>query len=194
VIIISKERLQPSLWNIFRVFFKVGIMTFGGGYAMLPIIEREVVDNAGWVTQEEIMDYFALGQCTPGVIAVNTATFTGRKIRGNAGAIAGTAGVVCPSFLIILLVASLVKNFAHLTVVQDALAGIRICVCVLIFNAVIKMWKNAIVDRITLAMYILIVLASIVFDASPVLMVILAAIAGLIIKGRKSTSESEVDR
>jgi chromate transporter len=194
VIIIRKERLQPSLWNIFRVFFKVGIMTFGGGYAMLPIIEREVVDNAGWVTQEEIMDYFALGQCTPGVIAVNTATFTGRKIRGNAGAIAGTAGVVCPSFLIILLVASLVKNFAHLTVVQDALAGIRICVCVLIFNAVIKMWKNAIVDRITLAMYILIVLASIVFDASPVLMVILAAIAGLIIKGRKSTSESEVDR
>ena len=169
-------------------------MTFGGGYAMLPIIEREVVDNAGWVTQEEIMDYFALGQCTPGVIAVNTATFTGRKIRGNAGAIAGTAGVVCPSFLIILLVASLVKNFAHLTVVQDALAGIRICVCVLIFNAVIKMWKNAIVDRITFAMYILIVLASIVFDASPVLMVILAAIAGLIIKGRKSVSESEVDR
>jgi chromate transporter len=194
VIIIRKERLQPSLWNIFRVFFKVGIMTFGGGYAMLPIIEREVVDNAGWVTQEEIMDYFALGQCTPGVIAVNTATFTGRKIRGNAGAIAGTAGVVCPSFLIILLVASLVKNFAHLTVVQDALAGIRICVCVLIFNAVIKMWKNAIVDRITFAMYILIVLASIVFDASPVLMVILAAIAGLIIKGRKSVSESEVDR
>ena len=169
-------------------------MTFGGGYAMLPIIEREVVDNAGWVTQEEIMDYFALGQCTPGVIAVNTATFTGRKIRGNAGAIAGTVGVVCPSFLIILLVASLVKNFAHLTVVQDALAGIRICVCVLIFNAVIKMWKNAIVDRITFVMYILIVLASIVFDASPVLMVILAAIAGLIIKGRKSVSESEVDR
>ncbi|MCR4782647.1 MAG: chromate transporter [Lachnospiraceae bacterium] len=182
----KKTPIKPTIWNIYKTFFRVGAMTFGGGYAMLPIIEREVVDRAGWVSQEEIMDYFALGQCTPGVIAVNTATFTGRKIRGKLGAIAGTVGVVTPSFFIILIVAALVRNFAHIQAVQDALAGIRICVCVLIFEAVTKMWKSAIVDKITLAMYILIVLVSVFFDASPVIMVVLAAIAGLIIKGRKS--------
>jgi chromate transporter len=199
VIIIGKKTFvsnsnsikQISIWKLYRAFFRIGAMTFGGGYAMLPIIEREIVEKEGWVTQEEVMDYFALGQCTPGVIAVNTATFVGRKLRGLPGAIAATAGVVTPSFFIILFVASLVKNFSHLLWVQNALAGVRICVCVLIFNAVMKMWKSAIVDYITLIMYILILAFSIFFNVSPALMVILAAIAGLIIKGRKKESEVE---
>lgn len=187
----TNSEKKISLWKLYRAFFRIGAMTFGGGYAMLPIIEREIVEKENWVTQEEVMDYFALGQCTPGVIAVNTATFVGRKLRGLPGAIAATAGVVSPSFLIILFVASLVKNFSHLLWVQNALAGVRICVCILIFNAVIKMWKSAIVDWITLALYILILAASIFFNASPVLMVVLAAIAGLIIKGMKKESEVE---
>ena len=88
---------MKELWSLFLTFAKVGVMTFGGGYAMLPILQREVVENKGWATDEELTDYFAIGQCTPGVIAVNTATFIGQKRAGIAGGIVATLGVVFPS-------------------------------------------------------------------------------------------------
>ena len=91
---------MTSLWELYITFFKVGIMTFGGGYAMLPILQREVVENKGWATEAELADYYAIGQCTPGVIAVNTATFIGQKTKGVAGGIIATLGVVSPSLLI----------------------------------------------------------------------------------------------
>ena len=175
---------EVTLWGIFIAFAKVGAMTFGGGYAMLPIMQRELVEKRGWVGDAEIMDYFAIGQCTPGVIAVNTATFTGRKLKGVIGGIVATMGVVFPSLIIISFIAALIKNFAHIEAVQDALAGIRVCVCILIFNAVVKMWKKAVVDWVTLIMFILILVASVFFDVSPILMVVLAAVAGIIVKGR----------
>ena len=128
--------------DLFLTFARIGVLTFGGGYAMLPIIQREIVEKKGWVTETEVMDYYAIGQCTPGVIAVNTATFTGRHIAGNLGGIVATAGVVFPSLVIITVIAALIRGFANLKPVQDALAGIRVCVCVLIFNAVWKMWKR----------------------------------------------------
>ncbi len=173
-------------WDLFCTFARVGVLTFGGGYAMLPILEREVVEKKKWVTEEEIMDYYAIGQCTPGVIAVNTATFTGRRIAGTGGAIVATAGVVFPSIIIITIIAALISGFAKLRVVQEALAGIRVCVCVLIFNAVYKMWKKAVVDKVTLVMYLLILIAAVFFNASPVLTVVLAAAAGILVKGRKT--------
>ena len=173
-----------SYLDLFLTFAKIGVMTFGGGYAMLPIIQREVVEKKGWVSETEIMDYYAIGQCTPGVIAVNTATFTGRKVMGNLGGIVATAGVIFPSLVIITVIAALIRGFADLRPVQDALAGIRVCVCVLIFNAVLKMWKKAVVDRVTLVLYLAILFASVFFNASPILMVVIAAAAGLIVKGR----------
>ena len=176
--------MSCSYLDLFLTFARIGALTFGGGYAMLPIIQREVVEKKGWVTETEVMDYYAIGQCTPGVIAVNTATFTGRKIRGNLGGIVATAGVVFPSIVIITVIAALIRNFADLRPVQDALAGIRICVCVLIFNAVLKMWKKAVVDRVTLILYVAILIASVFFNASPILMVVIAAVCGLIVKGR----------
>ena len=109
---------------------------------MLPILQREVVENKGWATDEELTDYFAIGQCTPGVIAVNTATFIGQKKGGIAGGIVATLGVVFPSLLIIVALAGVITSFSHLTWVQHAFAGIRVCVCVLIFNAVLKLWKS----------------------------------------------------
>ena len=126
-------------WELFWTFAKMGVMTFGGGYAMLPILQREVVENKRWVTEEEIMDYYAIGQCTPGIIAVNTATFIGQKIRGIAGGIVATLGLVFPSVVIISILAGLITNFSHLVWVQNAFAGIQVCVCVLIFNAVVKL-------------------------------------------------------
>ncbi len=176
--------MSCSYLDLFLTFARIGALTFGGGYAMLPIIQREVVEKKGWVTETEVMDYYAIGQCTPGVIAVNTATFTGRKIRGNLGGIVATAGVVFPSIVIITVIAALIRNFADLRPVQDALAGIRVCVCVLIFNAVLKMWKKAVVDRVTLILYVAILIASVFFNASPILMVVIAAVCGLIVKGR----------
>ncbi len=173
--------------DLFLTFARIGILTFGGGYAMLPIIQREVVEKKGWVTESEIMDYYAIGQCTPGIIAVNTATFTGRKVKGNLGGICATLGVIFPSMVIITIVAAMIRGFASFQPVQDALAGIRVCVCVLIFNAVVKMWKNAVIDVPSLILYLVILAASIFFDASPILMVVIAAIAGLIVKGRKTT-------
>ena len=160
----------------------MGAMTCGGGYAMLPILQREVVENKHWATEEELTDYFAIGQCTPGIIAVNTATFIGQKYMGVAGGIAATLGVVFPSLVIISILAGLITNFAHLTWVQNAFAGIQVCVCVLIFNAVRKLWKKSVVDKRTCLILLLVLAGGIFLDLSPVWYVIAAAVAGIVLK------------
>ena len=168
--------------DLFGTFAKVGVMTFGGGYAMLPILQREVVEHKGWATEEELMDYFAIGQCTPGVIAVNTATFAGRKVLGNIGGVVATLGVVFPSLIIISLLAGVITTFAEVAWVKNAFAGIRVCVCVLIFNAVVKLWKKSVVDKKTLALYAVILLASLLTDLSPVIFVLFAAVSGIVLQ------------
>ncbi len=164
--------------ELFCTFARVGAMTFGGGYAMLPMLQREVVEKKQWATEEELADYFAIGQCTPGVIAVNTATFIGRKERGFAGALAATLGVVFPSVVIILLLAALISNFSDIAWVENAFAGIRVAVCVLIFNAVRKLWSRAVVDVATFCVYAAVLLSAAAFDLSPVLLVLLAGAFG----------------
>ena len=177
------------LLDMFLTFAKVGVMTFGGGYAMLPILQREIVDNKGWATEEDLMDYFAIGQCTPGVIAVNTATFIGQKNKGMVGGIFATLGVVFPSLLIISALAGVIEAFSHIGWVQNAFGGIRVCVCVLILNAVVKLMKKAVVDKATLIIFLLVMLGSGLTDLSPVIFVILAGVAGVLLKnwGEKKT-------
>ena len=170
------------LLQMFLTFAKVGVMTFGGGYAMLPILQREVVENKGWATEEELVDYFAIGQCTPGVIAVNTATFIGQKLKGTWGAIFATLGVVFPSLIIISLLAGVIEAFSHLTWVQNAFGGIRVCVCVLIANAVVKLYKKAVVDVPTFIIFLIVAAGSVFLSLSPVIFVLLAAVAGIILK------------
>lgn len=173
---------KPSLLSLFLTFAKMGVMTFGGGYAMLPILQREVVENKHWAREEEIMDYFAIGQCTPGIIAVNTATFIGQKKRGAAGGIVATLGVVFPSLIIISILAGLITNFSHLVWVKNAFSGIQVCVCVLIFNAVIKLLKKSVVDKCTAVIFIAVLAGGIFLDISPVWFVVLAAVLGIILK------------
>ena len=168
--------------KIFWAFIKVGALTFGGGYAMLPILQREVVEDKGWATDEELVDYFAIGQCTPGIIAVNTATFIGQKQAGIIGGIVATLGIVFPSLIIITALAGVINSFSHLAWVQHAFAGIRVCVCVLIFNAVVKLWKKSVVDKKTLALYAVILLASLLTDLSPVIFVLFAAVSGIVLQ------------
>jgi len=182
------------LLKLFLSFAKVGIMTFGGGYAMLPILQREIVDKNGWATDEELADYFAIGQCTPGVIAVNTATFIGQKTAGTLGGILATLGVVFPSVVIISLLAGVIQQFSHLEIVKHAFAGIRVCVCVLIFNSVLKLWKAAVTDKITLLIFAAVLVAATLTKLSPVVFVIIAAALGIIIKTLSSAgSDNDSD-
>ena len=168
--------------DLFLTFARIGGLTFGGGYAMLPILQREVVEKRGWATEGELMDYYAVGQCTPGIIAVNTATFIGYKNKGTLGGTIATLGVVFPSLIIITIIAAFISNFAELAVVQNAFAGIRVCVCVLIFNAVVKLWKKAVVDAPTMVIFLLVFLGSVIFSASPILFVIVSAVAGIFVR------------
>ena len=171
--------------DLFLTFARIGGLTFGGGYAMLPILQREVVEKRGWASEEELIDYYAIGQCTPGIIAVNTATFIGQRTAGIAGGIIATLGVVFPSLIIISVIAAFIQNFADLAVVQNAFAGIRVCVCVLIFNAVMKLWKKSVIDRKTLAIFIVVMMGSVLTDLSPIVFVILAAAAGIFLQNKE---------
>ena len=173
---------MKELWTLFVSFAQIGGLTFGGGYAMLPMLQREVVEQHGWATEEELTDYFAIGQCTPGVIAVNTATFVGYKTRGIGGGICATLGVITPSLVIITLIAAFLQNFSDHPIVQDAFAGIQVCVCVLILRAVEKLWKKSVVDRPALVICLLVFFGSVLLDLSPVVFVLAAGVAGVLIK------------
>lgn len=175
-----------ELWDLFFTFAKMGLMTFGGGAAMLPILQREVLNKKHWVTEEELMDYYAIGQCTPGIIAVNTATFIGQKQRGILGGIVATLGIVFPSVVIIMILAGIITTVSDLAWVQNAFAGIRACVCVLILNAVLSLRKKSVVDRWTMAIFLIVLLGSVFLDFSPVWFVLLAAAAGVVIQLQKT--------
>ena len=170
---------MKEIISLFVSFFKVGIMTFGGGYAMLPMLERELVDKKKYVTMDEIMDYYAVGQCTPGVIAVNLATFVGHKKKGFIGAAFATFGVVLPSLIIISVIAAVLQNFMEYAIVQHIFGGIRVCVAVLIVNAVITLGKKALADKLCILIAILGFLVSVIFPSvSPIFIVLAAALLG----------------
>ncbi len=169
-----------SAFALYLAFLKISLLTFGGGYAMIPILEREIVDNHGWASNEELMDYYAVGQCTPGVIAVNTATVIGYKTAGVPGGVVATLGVVFPSVVIITLFAGLITRFADIPAVKSAFAAVRVCVCVLIFNSVLKLWKGAVKDKAALVLFLAVFLLSVFFDISPIVFVVLCGAAGIL--------------
>ena len=174
---------MPLLLDLFCAFFRIGLFTFGGGYAMLPLLQREIVEKKKWATEEEMLDYFAVGQCTPGVIAVNTATFVGFKEKKLSGAIFATLGVVSPSLVIITVIAALLSNFAHIAAVQNAFAGIRVAVCVLIFNSIVKLCKKSVVDKLTFAVFLAVFIGSVLLShVSPVVFIVAAAVLGIVVR------------
>ena len=164
--------------DLFLTFAKVGVCTFGGGYAMLPILQREVVEKKGWATDEELTDYFAIGQCTPGVIAVNTATFIGYKFKGILGGILTTLGVVFPSVVIITAIAAFLTSFADFPVVQHALGGVNACVVAMIAVSAIKLGKSSVKDAVTTGIFLAVLCLAFFLDLSPVLLVVLAGFVG----------------
>ncbi len=180
-----------NLLELYWTFVKIGCVTFGGGYAMLPILERELVDKRGWTTMDDLRDYFSIGQCTPGIIALNVSTFIGEKRGGIKGALAATTGFLTGPIVIILLIAMFLTNFASLEVVQHAFAGIRVCVCVLILQAVLRLWKKSVVDPFTLGLYLAVFALNLLSGILPVkipaaILVILSGIAGILAAQRKN--------
>jgi len=173
-----------KLFKIFWIFFKIGAFTFGGGYAMIPLIEREMVEKQGWISEKEIVDIFAVSESVPGAIAINSATFIGYKIAGFWGAIFAMFGVVLPSFLVITAIAAVFIRFQDLPVVKAAFEGIRATVVALIVMAAIKVTKSAIKDKV--GIFIMVVAFALLVFASlhAILIIILGAITGLLLNWR----------
>lgn len=181
---------MKELLELYFAFLRIGAVNFGGGYAMLPLLEEDLVKKKGWVTTDDLMDYFAIGQCTPGVIALNVSTFIGNKKKGIAGAVAATTGFLTCPVIFILVIAMCLTNFADLPIVQNAFAGIRVCVCVLILEAVMRLWKKAIVDKPAFVIYAVIFLLMAFGGFLPVkvpaaVLVVAAGIAGILIRGHR---------
>lgn len=188
-------------FDLFFTFAKIGVCTFGGGYAMLPILQRELVEKRGWATEEQLSDYFAIGQCTPGIIAVNTATFVGHARKGALGGVIATLGLAFPCLVIIMLIAAFLQNFADLPAVIHAFNGVRACVCALILSSVLKLRKSTVVDLPTLVLFLVVlalavagnfaafpatVLGSVLeFVCSPIVLVVASGVAGLCIRAAK---------
>ncbi len=180
-----------DLFELYWTFVQIGCVTFGGGYAMLPILERELVDKRGWTTMDDLRDYFSIGQCTPGIIALNVSTFIGEKRHGIAGALLATCGFLTGPIAIILAIAAFLQNFAQLELVQHAFAGIRVCVCVLILQAVLRLWKKSVVDPFTLGLYLIVFALHAFAGVLPVkvpaaVLVLLAGAAGILASGAKN--------
>lgn len=180
-----------QLLELYWTFVKIGCVTFGGGYAMLPILERELVDKRGWTNMDDLRDYFSIGQCTPGIIAMNVSTFIGEKRGGVKGAAIASAGFLTGPLLIILIIAMFLTNFATLPLVQHAFAGIRVCVCVLILQAVLRLWKKSVVDPFTLGLYVAVFALNALSGLLPVkipaaVLVILSGAVGVFAANRKN--------
>lgn len=173
------------LLELYITFFKIGAVTFGGGYAMLPILERELADKKKWTTGEELLDYYAVSQVTPGIIAVNVATFVGCRLRGIPGALAATAGIVSPSILIITIIAEFISNFESIAWVQKALSGINVAVTALLTYAVFNFAKKSIKKWWGAIFYAASFSALFFFGVPSVVVIVFAAAAGIVI-GRLS--------
>ena len=177
---------MKMLIKLFVAFAYIGAFTFGGGYAMLPMFRRVLVEKNGWLTDVEITDYFSVGQCLPGIIAVNTAVFAGYKQKKAPGSIAAALGAVFPSLVIIMILAAFITNFADYPMVGHAFSGIRVCVCVLIINAVVGLWKKAVVDKTALVIFCAVFIISMLTSLPVAILVIAAGLGGIAISSLRS--------
>ncbi|MDR1915291.1 MAG: chromate transporter [Synergistaceae bacterium] len=173
---------MSDLAKIFMIFFKIGTLTFGGGYTMLPILQRDIVQKLGWATGEEIIDFYAISQSLPGIVAANTSMLIGYKVKRIPGLLAAVFGIACPSLIIILLIAIFIRNFLDLEIIRHAFNGIRVAVSALIADAAIKMWKGCVKDSVCVVIF-LIALAVFTFaDISPIIPVVAGALTGVALK------------
>ena len=173
---------MKTLWVLYKAFFTINILTFGGGYAMLPMLEKEIVNNKKWATMEEISNYYAVSQCTPGVIAVNVATFIGYKQKKVLGGIIATLGAITPSIIIVLLLSGILEQILGYQIVKSAFSGIAVAVCALLVQALTKLIKSGIKDAYTAIIAIISATVSILFKLSPILIVLVSGVVTVLYK------------
>ncbi len=169
--------MDKNFYSIFKTFFKVGTMLLGGGYVILPLLTSELVEKKKWITSDELCEYYALGAALPGIIAANTAIFTGRKLLGTRGAIAAVTGMILPAFISIIILAYLFSAIVSIPTVQHIFWGVGVGVIVLLFMAVKEMWTKSVTDKFTLIIY----LASLIATLSGKIPLPLIIIASIII-------------
>ncbi len=172
---------MKELIQLYLAFFRIGGLTFGGGLTMLPMLKHELVEKKGWVTEDDLLDYYAVGQCTPGIIAVNVSTFVGYKRKGIPGAVFSTLGMISPSLVIISVIAAFLKQFMDYPAVVHATAGIKAVVCALMLNTVITMGKKTLVNRISVFICIAGFLLAMFTPVPSVLLVIVSGLTGIIL-------------
>jgi len=184
---LSKRRLNMlrDILKLFLIFFRIGAFTFGGGYAMIPILEREFVTERGWITSDDMLNYVAIGQSTPGIIAVNMATFIGYRRRGFLGSLSATLGVITPSLIIISIIAAFISNFSEYAYVQKALSGINIAVAVILVSAVRDLGRKSITDMVGLALAVIAFVSVVVFDVNSIWLILFSLVVGIAVKGGK---------
>lgn len=189
--------MEKSFWSIFKTFFKVGTLLLGGGYVILPLLTSELVEKKHWITSDELCEFYALGASLPGIIAANTAIFTGRKLLGRKGAIAATIGIVLPSFLAIVLLASILSEIVDKPSVQHIFWGVGIGVITLLFLAVKEMWTKCVVDKFSICVYSVCLILAFTRVIPLSLIVILALVSGIIfqrIEDKKNLKNNKGDK
>lgn len=174
------ENKKKILLDLYLTWFKIGIFTFGGGYRMLPLIEKEIVERKKWATSEEILDYYAIGQSTPGIIAINTATFIGYYQANILGGIVSTLGMVSPSLIIITLISSVIKNFQEIEIIAHGLNGIKVGVCFLMIKAIIKFFKSSVNNKYAHITFLIALILSLFTRLQVFILVIISGILGLV--------------
>lgn len=172
--------MEKNFYGIFKTFFKVGTVLLGGGYVILPLLTSELVDKKGWVTSEELVEYYAISTSLPGVIAVNTAVFTGYKLLGFRGALAGICGMILPAFLAIIILASIFNELAGITIVRNIFWGVGIGVITLLFLAVKEMWTKSVVDKFSGIIYVISLLLALSGKFPLALIIISAVTIGIV--------------
>ena len=171
--------MEKTLYQIFKTFFKVGTLLLGGGYVILPLLQAELVDKKGWIQDDELCEYYALGQSIPGIIAANVSIFVGYKLKKTAGALAAILGVISPAFVAIILLAKIMEEIVHLRFVQYIFGGVGIGVLMLIFLAIKEIWRKSVTDKFTCWIFFIIFILSACFKAPPAALVLLAVFIGL---------------
>lgn len=180
---------MKELLELYCAFFRIGGLTFGGGLTMLPMLKHELVEKKKWVTEEDLLDYYAVGQCTPGIIAVNVSTFVGYKRKGILGAVFSTLGMISPSLIIVSVIAMFLNQFMESETVKHAVNGIKVVVCALMVNTVFTMAKKTVKDKITAAVCILAFLLAMFTPVPTVLLVIISGIFGVILGKVRETEK-----
>ena len=186
--------MDKSFFSIYKIFFKVGILLLGGGYVILPLLTSELSEKKNWLKSDELCEYYAISTSMPGVIAINTAIFTGRKLAGLRGEIAATAGIVTPSFLVIVLIASILEDIVHFKCVEYLLWGVGIGIITLLFLAIKEMWNKCVVDKYCVFVYSIALGVALFTKIPPAWIIIAAMVFGLIYeKSRKIRRVNDVE-